>query len=46
MKWNSNELTFEQGLKRIKELNKHMAVAEGYYQQRRSQGALPNCNKA
>jgi predicted Zn-dependent protease len=31
---------------RIKELNKHMAVAESYYQQRRSQGALPNCNKA
>lgn len=31
---------------RIKELNKHMAVAESFYQQRRSQGALPNCNKA
>jgi predicted Zn-dependent protease len=31
---------------RIKELNKHMAVAEGYYQQRRSQGTLPNCSKS
>ena len=31
---------------RIKALNKHMMVAEGYYQQRRSQGALPNCNRA
>lgn len=31
---------------RIKALNNHMAIAEGYYQQRRSQGALPSCSKA
>ncbi|MFC4655118.1 M48 family metallopeptidase [Rheinheimera marina] len=30
---------------RIKALDAHMAVAEGYFQQRRSQGALPACSK-